>query len=138
MTCNIATLDAQSNLFSMYIHEKGLNAIEGDDEWAIESYFVTADFGLPANQNLNRFTRVTRIEPDFIQQGTMTIEVLSNEQANSAQETDGPFPFTNETEKVDVRVQRRHLQLKFKSNESNGFYEMGKVIIWTEPGDLRS
>ena len=133
-----ATLDAQSDLYSMFIHEKGLNAIEGDNELAIESYFTTADFGLPANQGLNRFTRLTRIEPDFIQRGTMTVEVLSNEQANSDQEIDGPLPFTNETEKIDMRVQRRHLQLKFKSNELNGNYEMGKSIMWTEPGDLRS
>lgn len=131
-------LDAQSDLFSMFVHEKGLNAIEGDSELAIESYFTTADFGLPANQGLNRFTRLTRIEPDFIQRGTMTVEVLSNEQANSDQEIDGPLPFTNDTEKVDMRVQRRHLQLKFKSNEVNGHYEMGKPIMWTEPGDLRS
>lgn len=133
-----ATLDGQAELFSMFIHEKGLNAIEGDSELAIESHFTTADFGLPANQGLNRYTRLTRIEPDFIQRGTMTVEVLSNEQANSDQETDGPLSFTNETEKIDMRVQRRHLQLKFKSNEVNGHYEMGKPIMWTEPGDLRS
>lgn len=138
MTCNIATLDAQSNLYSMFIHEKGLNAVEGDSELAIESYFTTADFGLPVNQGLNHHTRLTRIEPDFIQHGTMTIEVLSKEQANSDQETDGPFSFTNETEKIDMRVQRRHIKLKFKSNEVNGHYEMGKSIMWTEPGDLRS
>jgi len=138
MTCGTATLDSQADLYSMFIHEKGLNTIEGDTELAIKSYFTTADFGLPANQGLNRYTRVTRIEPDFIQRGAMTVEVLSNEQANSEQETDGPFSFTNETEKVDMRVQRRHLQLKFTSNEVNGNYEMGKTIIWTEPGDLRS
>lgn len=123
---------------SMCVHEKGLNAIEGENEIAIESYFTTADFGFPANQGLNRNTRLLRIEPDFLQEGSLSVEVLGHDYANSEETIDGPIDFAPNTEKIDLRVQRRHLQLKFKSNESGGFYEMGKTIIWTEPGDMRS
>lgn len=136
--CNLATLVYQSKLYSMFIHEKGLNSVEGDSETAIESYFVTNNLGLPSNQGVNRHTRLTRIEPDFIQRGDMSVEVLSKVYANSDEEIDGPFVFNTDTEKVDLRIQRRHLKLKFKSNQVDGNYEVGKIILWIEPGDLRS
>jgi hypothetical protein len=132
------TLTSHYSLYSMFIHEKGLNRIEGGNELAIESYITTADFGLPANQGINRLTRLVRVEPDIIQNGNVSLEVLGRDYANSDETIDGPFVFTNATEKIDLRVQRRHLQLRFSSNELNGSYEMGKTILWTEPGDLRS
>jgi len=130
------TVDFNDKLYGVYAHEKGLNAVD-NIETAIESYFTTADFGLPANQGLNNLTRITRIEPDFIQTGDMNVAVISTEYAKSEETIDGPFTFSDTDEKVDMRVQRRHLQLKFSSNTINGHYEMGKVILWTEPGDVR-
>ena len=135
-TTDNATVTAVNNLYSLYAHEKGVNKVD-DYEESIESYFTTPDFGLPANQEVNRWTRIVRIEPDFIQTGNMTVEVLGYETASSAKTEDGPFTFGESDTRVDMRVQRRHLQLKFKSNELNGFYEMGKVILHTEPGDIR-
>jgi hypothetical protein len=37
-----------------------------------------------------------------------------------------------------MREQRRMIRLRFNSNEVDGFYEMGRVILHTEPGDIRS
>lgn len=131
--------------FSMFVHEKGLNAVVGETEQAIESYFQTADFGYPtggAQQNdikgLNRWTRLIRIEPDFVQSGDMTVEVIGREFATQPDTYSAPYTFSPTTDKIDMREQRRQISLKFASNTLNGNYEMGRVILHTEPGDVRS
>lgn len=134
-----------AELFDLYIHEKGYNAVEGDNETAIDSWFETSNFGLPTGgtQNgspngLNRWTRLVRIEPDFIGEGNMTVEVIGSEFAQQPDLVSDPYPFDFSTEKIDMREQRRQLRLRFESNEVGGHYEMGHVILHTEPGDVRS
>jgi hypothetical protein len=140
-----ATVYSVEDTYSLYGHERGTNAIVGEQVSAIESYFTTLDFGIPtggldpnARQGENRWTRVTRVEPDFVQVGDMTVEVIGQEFANSPEVTHGPYVFSPETEKVDIRVQSRHVRLKFKSNVKDGYYELGRTLIHTEPGDNRS
>jgi len=133
-----------SGSYGLYQHEFGYNAVIGDVESAIESYFITQNFGYPTGgvgdspQGISRWTRLTRIEPDFIQTGDMTISVIGYEFAQAPMEPITSYVFTPTTGKVDMREQRRHILLKFESNVLNGFYEAGKVIIHTEPGDNRS
>lgn len=143
-TATIATIQ---DLYQLYIHEKGYDKVEGDTVAAIDSYFTTCDFGLPTGgipaiqanaPGLNRWTRLIRIEPDFVQEGDMTVEVQGNEFANSADLISDPFTFTQSTERIDMREQRREIKLKFRSNTVGGHYEMGRVILHTEPGDVRS
>lgn len=140
-----ASISVYESLYSMYIHEYGSDAILGETYGAIDSWVTTADLGLPtggpaqnAQQGMNRWTRLVRIEPDFKMTGDMTVEVLGREFANSDEVVTGPFTFSNTDPKIDLRVQQRHLRLKFTSNTSNGSYEMGKVLLHTEPGDIRS
>jgi len=133
-----------SGKYGLYQHEFGYNAIVGDVESAIRSSFTTQNFGYPtggigdSTQGISRWARLTRVEPDFIQQKDMTVTVIGYEFAQTAPETSSPYAFTPSTGKVDMREQRRHLLLKFESNEADGFYEAGKVIVHMEPGDNRS
>jgi hypothetical protein len=134
-----------TNLYELYSHEKGRNAVNGDLETAILSSFTTSDFGLPTGgfaqgdqQGVNRWTRIVRIEPDFNLTGSLNIEVLGREWAQEEDTVDGPYTVTSETARVDMRVQRRHVRLKFTNDSINGWYEMGRVILHTEPGDVRS
>jgi hypothetical protein len=129
----------------MFIHERGRDSVDGDSVSAIESYFTTADFGLPtggaqpnAPQGLNRWTRVMRVEPDFIQEGEMTMQVLGREFANLPETTSSGYNFTNETDRLDTREQARQVRLKFISNTVGGHYEMGRVLLHLQPGDVRS
>jgi len=133
-----------SGKYGLYQHEFGYNAVLGDNENAIESYFTTQNFGYPTGgvgdspQGVSKWTRLTRVEPDFIQTGDMTVSVIGYEFAQAPMEPITSYTFTSSTGKVDMREQRRHILLKFESNVLNGFYEAGKVIIHTEPGDNRS
>jgi hypothetical protein len=130
---------------SIYAHEQGWDAVVGDEQNAIQSYFTTADFGMPSggpqpsqDQGINRWTRLTRIEPDFIMDGTMSVTVIGNEFAQAPADAESSYNFTSSTEKIDMREQHRQIQLKFESNTVGGYYEMGRVILHTEPGDVRS
>jgi len=132
-------------IHSAYIHEKGLNAVTSAGEQAILAHFTTSDFGFPtggAQQNniegLNRWTRLIRIEPDFIQSGDMEVQVVQSEFAQNPDTTSEVFTFGPDTGKIDMRKQGRQIRLKFTSNTLNGNFEMGRVILHTEPGDVRS
>ena len=140
------TLLNSSKLYACFVHEKGLNYVDGDDELAIPSFFETSDFGLPTGgsgtqnpgKGLNRWTRLVRIEPDFVQEGNMTVEVVGREFPSTEDTVSEPFTFDSNTGKIDLREQRRLIRLRFTSNELGGFYEMGRTILHTEPGDVRS
>lgn len=128
-----------------YIHEKGMNAVTVTSEKAIQSWFETSDFGYPTGgsqqnniQGINRWTRLIRVEPDFIMNGDMTMEVAGREFAQEADTYSSPFTFDPQTGKIDTREQRRQIRLRFTSNTINGNFEMGRVILHTEPGDVRS
>jgi hypothetical protein len=53
------------------------------------------------------------------------------------QESSGPYYFTPDTGKIDLRVEYRLIRLLFESNEIDGNYEMGRNIITCEYGDER-
>lgn len=133
-----------SGKYGLYQHEVGMNAVVGDNELAICSSFTTQNFGYVTGgvgdspQGLSKWTRLQRIEPDFIQEKDMTVTVIGYEFAQSAPEPEKSYTFSPNTGKIDMREQRRHIMLKFESNQLDGFYEAGKVIIHTEPGDNRS
>lgn len=130
--------------YGLYQHEFGLNAVIGDVESAICSSYTTQNFGYPTGgvgdsaQGLNNWTRLTRVEPDFIQSGDMNCYVLGHEFAQSPADAETSYTFGPTDGKIDMREQRRHIQLKFESNTLYGSFEAGKVIIHVEPGDNRS
>ena len=138
------TYDKTTATYGLYQHEIGYNASVGDVESAIQSYYTTQNFGYltggvqDSPQGPNRWTRLTRVEPDFIQTGDMTVSVLGYEFAQSPAEPETSYNYSASTGKIDMREQRRHILLKFESNTLDGFYEAGKVIIHTELGDNRS
>lgn len=131
--------------YSAFVHEFGKNAIENNYENAIRSYFETSDFGYPTGGadsekpvGQDYWTRLTRVEPDFIQTGDMTMTVLGEEFARGDTNESAPYTFNDQTGKIDLREQRRQIRLRFESNELDGDFEMGRVVIHTEPGDIRS
>jgi hypothetical protein len=131
--------------YSSYAQEYGMNAIEGGSELAIPSYFETSEFGYPSGgptgesaQGVNNWTRISRIEPDFVQKGEMRVSVLSREFAHSPVSRGESHEFAPDTPLIDLRQQARHITLRFESNVFDGDYHMGRVILHTEPGDSRS
>jgi hypothetical protein len=138
------TFSTPANLISMWQHEVGVDAIAEQNVVAIDSYFETSDLGWvaggppePAMVGENRWLRLERIEPDFIQSGDMTVVVTGRPFAQSEDVDSDPYTFSPNTGKVDMREQRRELRLRFRSNVVGGDYQLGKLLLSATIGDVR-
>ena len=135
----------QSGGYSIWQHEFGQNQVGLNNEVAIYSSITTSDIswltGSPSQDGLigvNRRMHLRRVEPNFLQTGTMAMTILGRKFADiPAQEISGPFYFTPTTGKIDLRAEHRLVRLKFESNEIDGNFEMGKLLITAEFGDER-
>lgn len=130
--------------YSLYQHEIGSNAIVGRNVEAIESYIETNDLGLvsggpsqPSMVGDNVWLRLERVEPDFIMSGEMELYVVGRPYAQSEDETSQAYIFDATTNKIDMKEQRRELRLRFVSNTLNGDYQMGRVLLNADVGDVR-
>ena len=128
----------------LWQHEYGTDEVVNQDFFAIESYFETSDLsfiqGNPAETSLigdNYWVHLERVEPDFILSGPMELYVTGSPYAQTASETSGPYTFDPNTNKIDLREQRRQLRLKFVSNVSGGNYQCGRIILNVNLGDVR-
>ena len=140
----VLTFSTPPNLISMYQHEVGVNAVVGQNEFAIDSYFETSDLGWvaggPPETSMvgeNRWLRLERIEPDFIQSGDMTVVVTGRPFAQSEDVESDPYTFGPNIGKVDMREQRRELRLRFRSNVVGGNYQLGRLLLNATIGDVR-
>jgi len=138
------TFSTPENRIEILQHEIGTDAINGQNVTAIESYFETNDLGLvsggpsqPTADGQNRWLRLERVEPDFVQSGDMSLIVTGPPFAQGADKESNPYVFGPNTGKVDMREQRRELRLKFISNVAGGDYQLGKLLLSAEVGDAR-
>ena len=140
----VLTVATLMNFVSLYQNEIGTDKVSGALSVAIESYFETNDLGLvsggpsqPSPVGDNKWLRLERIEPDFVQSGDMEVYVTGRPFAQSQDVTSSAYTFTPTTGKVDMREQRRELRLKFVSNVTGGNYQVGKIILDADLGDVR-
>lgn len=140
----ILTVATLMDFVSLYQNEIGTDKVTGAISVAIESYFETNDLGLvsggpsqPAPVGENKWLRLERVEPDFVQSGDMELYVTGRSFAQSQDVTSSAYTFSPTTGKVDMREQRRELRLKFVSNVAGGNYQVGKILIDADLGDVR-
>jgi hypothetical protein len=140
----VLTVATLMSFVSLYQNEIGTDKVSGALSTAIESYFETSDLGLvaggpsqPSPIGENRWLRLERVEPDFIQEGDMDLYVTGRPFAQITDETTGPYTFSPTTGKIDMREQRRELRLRFVSNVAGGDYQVGKVLLDADVGDSR-
>jgi len=138
------TFTTNPNLIKMWQHEIGTDAVDGQDVLAINSYFETNDLGWvsggpsqPSPIGENRWLRLERIEPDFVQSGDMTVVVTGRPFAQGGDVESAEFTFSPDTGKVDMREQRRELRIRFRSNVAGGNYQLGKLLLNATIGDVR-
>lgn len=138
------TFSLPPDRIQIYQHEIGVDAIDGQNVEAIESYFETNDLGWvsggpsqPAMEGINKWLRLERVEPDFLLEGEMELYITGRPYAQSEDSTTGPYTFDSTTNKIDMKEQRRELRLKFVSNVAGGDYQLGKVVLNADIGDQR-
>jgi hypothetical protein len=131
----------EGNDFRVWVQEQGVDEIDGANINPIRSYFETADLS-SAVQGKNEYLRITRIEPDFVQNGDMTVQVTGRANARAPEVYSSNFTFVdpdNITEPfqeiVMLKEQRRELRVRFESNQVYGDYQMGQILGHISSGD---
>ena len=133
-----------SNGYTIWQQEFGANSVSDDGTLAIPASITTCDIswvgGTPSQdalQGVNRRIHLRRIEPDFLQTGDMTVQVIGRAFARGDEQDSQIFTFGPNDGKVDLRVENRESRLLFESNTLNGDYQMGRILITAEYGDER-
>jgi hypothetical protein len=126
--------------YKLWIHETGVDEVDGISTLPVYSFFETAEISLPVSGQVNKQLEVLCIEPDFVQSGEMTLSVHGRFNTRSP-EVEGPFmPFpavaTTKTDQVVyLKTQRRQMRFRFASNVVGGDYQMGLILGHFQPGD---
>jgi hypothetical protein len=138
------TFNTTAGRVTLWQHEIGTDEVIFESSNAIDSFFQTSDLGFvaggpaqtaPVGENF--WVNLERVEPDFIQEGEMTLQVTGRPYAQSSDVPSQEYPFDPDTGKIDMRQQRREIRLRFRSNVSGGDYQMGKVLLSVTLGDVR-
>jgi hypothetical protein len=140
----LITLTYVMSYVTLWQHEIGTDAVQGTSANAIESYFETNDLGLvsggPSQASMvgeNFWLHLERVEPDFVMTGNMEMYVTGRPFAQSDDQTSAAYTFDSATSKIDLREQRRELRLKFVSNTQGGNYQLGRLLLNANVGDVR-
>lgn len=134
------TEESGTPLYKLWVHEVGVDAIDGQLIYPVRSFFETADLSLPLTQGINRALQVLVMEPDFVQSGDMTVAVRGRANAKAPEVNGAPMtiyvnPPTPQDQTVRFKEQRRELRFLFESNCLGGDYQMGHTIVHMQPGD---
>ena len=138
---NRATEESEAVTYKLWIHEVGTDEIDGQNMQPIRSYFETADISFPLqNPPIDRAAQVLLIEPDFVQSGDMTVQLLGRRNARAPEVTGEAMTFpdsatTPTQEVVFHKDQRRQLRFRFESNTIGGDYQMGYPVAHIRAGD---
>jgi len=125
--------------YRVWVHENGVDSIDGQDINPIQSYFETADLStLPSGAS--SYLRLSTIEPDFVQTGEMQVKVTGRANARAPEVVSSTFVFpaeatTPQEQIVMLKEQRRELRVRFESNTILGDYQMGQIIGHFSTGD---
>lgn len=125
--------------YRVWVHEQGVDEIDGPTINPIRSYFEMGDLSSVAQGN-NQYVRISRIEPDFVQSGDMSVQIVGRANARSPEVFSRVFTFPDRAtvpheQIVMLKEQRRELRVRFESNAVYGDYQMGQIIGHISNGD---
>ena len=134
-----------SNGYKLWIHETGVDEVDGVGQKPIRSYFETPWFGGPRNTPPDdRGLSFDQFEPDIIQSGDLSVTIIGAPNART-QPIDGPTvdlpqvpptpqaAFASFVPKQSLRLMRLHVE----SNVLGGNYIVGRNLGHGQPGDAR-
>lgn len=135
----LAGVSGTGNDYRVWIHEQGVDEIDGPNISPIRSYFEMADLSSVAQGN-DQHVRISRIEPDFVQSGDMTVQIVGRANSRSPEVYGQIFTFPDQAtapyeQIVMLKEQRRQLRVRFESNAVYGDYQMGQIIGHISNGD---
>ncbi len=134
------TQESGADQYRLWVHEVGVDDIDGINIQPVLSYFETGDLSLPVISQENKALQVLMVEPDFVQSGDLTMRVTGRANARSPEVSTEPHtiyetPPTPQDQVVYFKTQRRELRFRFESNAIGGDYQMGLMLAHLQPGD---
>jgi hypothetical protein len=138
-------VDLTATGYTLWQHETGVNAIKGASVEPVPSSFQTAEISFLTNQEpADKSMHCAVLEPDFVQSGDLTVQVMGRANARADEQDGELFTFAEtatagdpQTQVVNTRDLRRLMSFKFASNTPNGDYQMGKTLAHIGPADGR-
>ncbi len=132
--------------YNLWQHEYGVDKIIDGMPLAIKSFFETCNIDFMAEgpfaqgwSGKNKWVRVIRIEPDFVQEGDLVLTLKGKKFAMAAEEPTASYIYDGTTEfKIDTRKQYRQLRLNVESNVQGGDFYMGEPVWELAEGDVRA
>lgn len=126
--------------YTFWVHEVGTDEIDGINMNPVQSFFETGEISMPVQSQQNRAVHILMLEPDFVQEGEMSVQVRGRANARAPEVDDEPrfFPATASTPQEQVvflKTQRREMRFRFESNTIGGDYQMGLVLGHISLGD---
>jgi len=116
----------------MYAQEKGNNA----DGAAMTSYVESGEFVIP--QAGEHLMSIKRFIPDFKNlAGTVNVSLKFRDYPTSTQRTNGPFPVTSSTNKVDTRARGRQGAIRIESSTLDTAWRFGTYRAEIRPDGRR-
>jgi hypothetical protein len=125
--------------YRVWVQEQLTDEYDGPNIRPIQSYFETGDLSALVSGK-NEYIRITTIEPDFVQNGPMTVQVTGRANARAPEVVGTTFEFPETADLpyeqiVMLKEQRRELRVRFESNALYGDYQMGQIIGHISTGD---
>ncbi len=132
--------------YNLWMHEYGVDKVIGNQALAVRSFFETCNFDMMAEgpfaqgwEGKNKWVRVIRMEPDFVQSGDLTLTLKGRKFAMEPDEPSKSYIYDGTTAfKVDSRKQYRQLRLNVESNVQGGDYYLGQMVWELAEGDVRA
>jgi len=138
------SVDSINSYVNLWQHEVGTDEVRDGLALAVPSFFETSDLGLVAGGpseasmvGMNKWLRLERVEPDFIMSGDMECYITGRPYAQSEDKVSDPYIFDANTGKIDMKEQRRELRVGFRSNVAGGDYQVGRLMLSADTGDVR-
>ena len=135
--------------YLLWQQEFQTDEIDGPSVRAIQSYFETNALCLatPAQgTGNNKSIYIEYIEPDAVQTGNMTMQIVGSPSNARAPEVSGPIKtmyaptaagLSADQQVIYTQTELRQPRFRFESNTTGGFYQMGNTLAQVKPGDER-
>jgi len=133
----IAVSGSKQDRAIVQAHDIGLEFYYDKEQKMAIRIWVGGGLGQQQLINDNKWIRLERFEPDFVQSGQMSLIVTGKGYADDVDNPSTPYYFTPSTLKVDMKEQRREMRLRIGSNTFGGDYQLGNCIMSVDMGDER-
>lgn len=139
----LSGVDPLNSTYRLWQHERGTDAVDGTTSSAIRSFYTT---GIITAENfqqpLDKDVKIDTLEPDFIQSGPLSVDVLIRGNARDPFEVAQSRSFdstaaTPLAQQVPLKTTARQTKLQFTSNVAGGDYQAGKTLAFIETDQSR-